>query len=213
MKRKVTAGLLVAALCLGVVVTRAIWEGRSALDRAARAAADGDLREAVTWYRRAARWYVPLAPHVGRAYDRLEEIAQQAEQAGDIDLALAAWRGVRSSIKSTRSFYTPQSDRLDRANARIAALMARIEDPAVDPGKSEQERAQWHLELLARDEAPSVFWSIVALLGFAGWLGGGVLFALRGVTSEDRLVPRTAATAGAIVAVGLVVWMLGLYLA
>ena len=195
MKRKLIAALLVFGVCLGVVVTRAVWEGRSALERADEAAARGELTEAITWYRRAARWYVPLAPHVGRAYDRLEQIAQQAEANDDLDTALAAWRGVRSSIKATRSVFTPHAERLDPANQRIAALMARVEDPALDPDKSEAQRAQWHY----------------ALLGFATWLGGGVLFALRGVSAEDKLEARAAATAGLIVAAGLVVWMIGLH--
>lgn len=209
--KKIAAVALVAGLCLGVVVSRAVWEGRRALERGSEAATAGDLAEAVTQYRRAARWYVPGAPHVGRAYDRLEDIARLAEASGDVELALAAWRGVRGSILATRSFYTPHSHRLEPANRRIAALMAGSEDPAVAPGQAEPEREAWHYALLERDEAPSVFWSIVALLGFAAWIGGGVLFALRGVTADDTLVPRMAATAGALVAVGLVIWMLGLY--
>jgi hypothetical protein len=118
---------------------------------------------------------------------------------------------VRSSIKATRSFYTPHAHRLDRANRRIAALMAIQEGPRADPEATEAERAQWHYDLLDRDEAPSVAWSIIALLGFGMWLGGGLLFALRGVSAEDALVPRMAAASGVLVAVGLVIWMLGLY--
>jgi hypothetical protein len=211
MKRTLAIGAIVAGLCLGVVVTRAVWEGRAALRAGDAALADGDPHEAVAWYRRAARWYVPLAPHVGDAYDRLEDLAEAAEGSGDVELALAAWRAVRGSILATRSVYTPHADRLDPANQRIAALMARVEGPQADPGKSEAQRRDWHYALLARDEAPSVPWSIVALLGFAMWLGGGVLFAARGVTAEDALAARPAALAAALVAVGLVVWMLGLY--
>ena len=210
-RRKIAAIGLVAAVCIGVVLTRAVYEGRQALQRGAAAASAGDAAEAVAQYRRAARWYVPGAPYVGRAYDRLEEIAREAEQAGDVELALSAWRGVRSSILSTRSFYTPHAERLEPANRAIAELMARAEGPEADPGASAAERTQWHYALLSRDEAPSVFWSIVALAGFGLWIGGGVVFALRGVTSDDRLAPRPAATAGVMVAVGLVIWMLGLY--
>jgi hypothetical protein len=218
MKRKVITVAAVLGVCLGVVVTRAVWEGRGALDRGSDFARAGDLPEAVTWYRRAARWYVPLAPHVGRAYDHLEAIARDAEAAGDVDLALAAWRGVRGSIKATRSFYVPHVDRLEPANQRIAALMAQQEvsarrDAAVSEDVQRAAAQAFHYALLARDESPSVLWSVVALLGLAGWLGGGALFAARGVTADDKLVPRTAARAGALVAAGLVVWMLGLYLA
>ena len=211
MKRKLIVAAVVVGLCLGVVVTRAFVDGGSALRQAAQAEQAGDVVEAIRWYRRAARWYVPGAPHVREAYDSLERLALAAEERGDAAVALRAWRGVRNSILATRSFYVPYSERLDPANQRIAALMAQTEGAAADPKATEQERQQWHYELLSRDDAPSVFWSVVALLGFALWLGGGFLFAFRGVTADDQLVPRTAAWCGAMVTVGLVVWMLGLY--
>jgi hypothetical protein len=198
-------------VCLGVVVTRALWDGRGALSRGDEALATGDRDGAVDWYRRAARWYVPGAPHVAAAYTRLESIATAAEAAGDRVLALRAWRGIRSSILATRSLFTPHAERLEPANRRIAALMAAEEGPEADPAVSADSREAWHYELLARDESPSPAWSVIALLGLALWIAGGVAFALRGVTADDRLVPRHAAAAGAMVAIGLVIWMLGLY--
>ncbi|MCP4245444.1 MAG: hypothetical protein GY778_00190 [bacterium] len=155
---------------------------------------------------------------MGSAYDRLDRLAQEAEAQGDIETALAALRGIRGSILATRSFYTPYKERLEPANRRIAALMAKVEMKSnteregVD-GVAEGELIAWHYQLLDRDESPSVFWSLVAILGFALWLGGGLLFALRGVTADDKMVQRTAAYAAIMVAVGLFVWMLGLHLA
>jgi hypothetical protein len=211
-KRRLITVAVVVFACLGVVVTRACMEGRAALHAGDDALADGDQAEAIAQWRRAARWYVPLAPHVGDAYDRLEELARAAEARGDTDTALAAWEGIRSSIKATRSFYTPHGDRLEPANRRIAELRAATPaDAAAAPGQSEAERVTWHHDLLQRDESPSTGWSVIALFGFALWIGGGLLFALRGITAEDRLVPRTAGMAGIGVAVGLFIWMLGLY--
>jgi hypothetical protein len=211
LRRTIAAVLVVAGLCVGVVVTRALWQGKSALAAGDAAMERGDTHEAMGRWRRAARWYVPGASHVDRAYDRLETMAGQAEAQGDTNTALAAWRGIRGSILATRSFYTPHEHRLEPANQRIAALMAELE--TTDASGSRKERAEWHYQLLRRDPAPSVFWSVVALLGFASWLGGGFLFALRGVTRDDVLVPRTAMYAGVMVASGLIVWMIGLYLA
>jgi hypothetical protein len=213
------------AVCLGAVVSRAVWDGRSALaegDRAHRAAAQkrsaGDLggareheEEAVARWRRAARWYVPGAPHVGAAYDRLEALAQAASVAGERDLSLMAWRAVRSSVLATRSFYLPERARLGRANAEIATLMAASEDPASGPSRDQAARRAWHLGLLERDESPRVGWAVLALLGFGAWVGGGFLFAWRGLGESDRLVPRVAARAGALIVVGLLVWALALY--
>jgi hypothetical protein len=212
LRRTIAAVLMIAGLGVGVVVTRALWQGMSALAAGDAAMARGDTHEAVERWRRAARWYLPGAAHVTLAYDRLETTALQAQAQGDKNTALAAWRGVRASILATRSFYTPHAHRLEPASERIAALMAELE-AADQASASREERAEWHYELLRRDPAPSVFWSVVALLGFAVWLGGGLLFALRGVTRDDVLVPRTAMYAGVMVASGLLVWMMGLYLA
>jgi hypothetical protein len=201
----------VITICLGDIVTRAFWEGGSAIDKGDEMQRAGDLRGAVTWWRRAARWYVPGAPHVNSAYDRLEQLGHKAEAAGDVNLALLAWRGVRSSILATRSFYTPHSERLEPANRKISALMASFEGASADPGKSEEQRTQWHYALLERDESPSVAWSILAILGFLIWVAGGFVFALFAVTAEDELVKKTAALSGAMVGAGLLLWMVGLF--
>ena len=97
---------------------------------------------------------------------------------------------------------------LDELGANAASSELRS---LLDAGKSEAERQAFHLELLSRDEAPSVAWSVLAVLGFFTWVGGGFWFAFRGVTEEDRLDRRQAATAGVLVLLGLVVWMVSLY--
>ncbi len=221
MRRKFAIVGVVLAICLGVVFTRAILEGRSALSKGDSAHAAGDPDGAIRWWRRAARWYAPLAPHVAKAYERMEQLAKAAEDKARVAktpaearahrrLALAAWRGIRCSILSTRSFYTPFKHKLEPANQHISDLMA-LQEGDKAAKKVLAERAQWHYEQLNRDDAPSVFWSVVALLGFGAWLGGGVLFALRGITADDKLVVRSAARAGMLVAGGLFIWMLGLY--
>jgi len=80
--------------------------------------------------------------------------------------------------------------------------------------------ARWYLPLAphaqaapAPAEVPSRAWIAAALAGFALWIGGCVLFARRALDAEDRLVPRAAAQAGALVLAGMVVWAVGLYYA
>ncbi len=211
-RRKLLIGLATVFLCFGVITVRAMWEGKSALSQGDAAHLKGDSEEAVRWWRRAARWYVPLAPHVGRAYDRLRTLAQAAEIKGDTELALSSWRGVRSSIRATRSFYTPYSEHVDEADQHIAALMASVETGASE-GQILKEREAAHYQLLKLDQMPSVFWSLFALFGLACWIGAGFAFALRGVDAGDRLVPSAAAYSGAGIAFGLVVWLSGLHLA
>ncbi len=207
---------IAAALVLGfvaIIASRAVWQGRSALARGDKAAVEGRTDEAISHWRRAARWYLPLAPHVESAYARLEKTATATEEAGDSATALIAWRGIRSSALATRSFFIPHSDRLRIANQRIAAMMAALEGPAADPTKSETERANWHLELLERPVGPSVVFSVIALLGFALWIGAAILFCWLGFDDKDRLNRPLALMAGLLFAAGLVTWLIGLSLA
>jgi hypothetical protein len=209
-KRRMLIALASVFLCVGVLSVRALWEGRSALSQGDALLSDGDSEGAVRQWRRAARWYLPLAPHVESAYDKLRDLALSAEERGDTMVAVSAWTGIRSSVRATRSFYTPYSERLDEADAHIAKLMAQLElqsNTTADLAATEQ----WHLELLKRDQMPSVGWSIVALLGLALWIGGGFAFALRGVDDNDRLVPKAAGYSGAAVIIGMLVWLLGLH--
>jgi hypothetical protein len=208
-------------------MTRAVWAGARALANGDAAEQRGEFALAIDLWRQAARWYVPGATHVDAAYERLDALARASEARGDLDTALAAWRGVRSSILATRSFYLPHAERLEPANRRIAVIMAALERaPARGAGDAttapaivlpddigDDAGAVWHHQRLAPVPGPSPFWSLVAILGFATWLTGGLVFALRGVTPDDRLVPRTAAYAGILVACGLLIWFLGLYLA
>jgi hypothetical protein len=202
---------LVVAVGLGVVITRVFVDGRRALGEGDAAMARQDAAAALVGWRRAARWYAPLAPHVADAYDRMEALARAADEEGDRALALDAWRAIRSSVLATRSFYTPFADRLAAANDRIATLMAAEEQRAgAEPG-DEAARRELHLGLLERDDSPSIPWTLLALAGFAAWVGGGFWLARRGVTADDRLDRRTATRAAVLIALGLLLWMLGLY--
>jgi len=212
-RRKALVVIAIVLTGLGVVVGRAVIEGRDALARGDQALEEGEPLEAIRWWRRAARWYLPMAPHVGRAYDRLEAIAESAGGYGDRDVELAAWRGIRSSVLSTRSFFTPHEERLERANREIAALMAALESPPVDADASALQRRAWHLERLERDPSPRVGWALIAIVGFLLWVGAAFAFALRGLDESDRLVPRAAAYSGVALIVGLGAWLAGLYAA
>ena len=212
MKRRLLLGLAIVIFCLAVISGRAMWEGRSALSTGDEAHAKGDSEAAIRWWRRSARWYVPLAPHVSDAYERLRSLGRAAEDQGDSATALAAWRGIRSSIRATRSFYTPYSQHIDEADRHIASLMA-AQEIAEDSKKDHEKREAAHYSLLKLDSMPSVLWSVIALLGLALWIGSGFAFALRAVDDRDRLVPAAAAYSGAGIAIGLVVWLVGLHLA
>jgi len=213
----------VAAVGLGLlalIAGRVVWSSRAeyrrghgvekhALDQPDPKRRGRGLRQAVVHYRRAARWYAPGNPYVGRALDRLAAIGHLAEQQGDAETALRAYRSIRRAALGARSFYTPHARRLAAANARIAALSAR--QGGRKRGADELARLEaWHKKQLARSRAPSVAWSVVALLGFALWITGAVLFVFRAIGPEDRLRSRPALRWGLVILGGLFVWLLGL---
>jgi hypothetical protein len=58
----------------------------------------------------------------------------------------------------------------------------------------------------------SLAWTIASLVGFVLIIAGALHFARRGLEpATDRLIARDASGAGALVAAGLVLFLLGLY--
>lgn len=204
---------LLAALLVGAfgvrVVSSAIAELRAGDDYRAH----GQLEAAVVHYRRAARWYAPGSPFHVTALGHLGAIGAEAEQRGDGELALSAYRAIRAAIMSTRSFYVPERARLEAADERIASLMAAAPAPPVDAGKSPEKLRREHLALLSAVRGPNLLWSFVLLVGFAAWVSGAFAFTQRAIDEDDRFVPGAALRWGAVIALGFGLFALGLSLA
>ena len=204
---------IVGAVLVAAFAVRVVSSAADELAQGDRANAHGAMYAAVAHYRRSARWYAPGSPYHVRALDRLADIGASAERRGDTELALSAQRAVRAAILSARSFYTPEPRRLTAANQRIAAMMATLPAPPMDAGKSHETLRREHLALLEADNAPSVPWTFVLLVGFATWVGGAFAFTLRAIDEHDRWIAPEAKRWGIVIVVGLVAFVIGLVLA
>ncbi len=183
--------VIVAALAaLGL---RVVLEGRAALAAGDAAAADNRPVDAIAEWEAAARWYLPAAPHVGEAYDRLRQFAETHH-------STAAWRAIRSAARATRGLWQPHADDLAEADRQITSLAAGDPERAPAGGADRAKFAAWHAEQLARDPRPSPGAAALALLGIATWLAGMAL-----------LIRRPSRVHLAIAAGGLAAWALGLY--
>lgn len=191
MKRAARVAALVA-LGLAMVTGRVLWSSRVEWRDAEQLLAAGDRERAVDHFGRAARLYAPGNPWSTRSLDRLEELARRAEEGGEREAALGAWRELRSAVLATRAVYAPNAARRAVADARIAVLAAALESPSIDPSASEEARRSWHAARLARSDEPSPIWSLLALLGYAAFLASALGFLLRGLDDHDRLVRWTA---------------------
>jgi hypothetical protein len=208
------------ARVLGIVVcvllalaVRVIGSARAELAEAREIDGRGDPALAVSHYRRAARMYAPLSPYPEEALGRLAEIGTEAEEAGDTDLALSAWRSIRGATLGSRSFHIPYENRLHEADHHIAALMARLPPPPVDVRRSVEEREAAHLALLEADVGPAPLPSLVALLGLATWITAAFLFATRAFGDDDKIIVREARRWAGAFLVGLCLFAEGLWLA
>lgn len=198
---------------LFVLSVKVLTSARAELAEGHRWQESGSVESAVTHYRRAARWYLPVNPYADEALDALDTIGVAAEAAGDPALALSAHRSIRAAIQASRSFYVPNRERLARADEHIASLMARVEVPPVDAMRTEAERHDLHLALLREDRDPSVLWAFLALLGLGTWIGAALLFASRAIDENDRIAPLEARRWGTMFVVGFCLFVLGLALA
>ncbi len=221
MKRRLILTGLVALGLLSVVLGRVMLSSRaayqqghaaekralSATDPAKRSLA---LQDAIVRYRRAARWYAPGNGYVSRSLEALRRIARLSEKHGDRKIALMAYRAIRRAILGARSFYTPHGSHLAPANRNIARLSALAQGGKTAGADQLAQYEAWHLTQLERSTAPSVGWSILAVLGFFGWVAGAFLFIYRAVTPDDKLINRQALIWGGMILACLLLWLTGL---
>ncbi len=192
--------LLVVLGLAGALAIRVVVAGRDALADGDAAAARGRPGEAIREYATAARWNPPLAPHVEEADARLRELAASSDPA----VSLAAWRAIRGAARAARSLWTPHASDLAAADAAIAARSVAV------PGAATTDVA-WHHDRLARDARAGIGALVLAGLGLALWLGGGLLLVARGTTAAGVLARRPALASVCAIVLGVGLWAAGLY--
>jgi hypothetical protein len=214
-------GIALTGLFVGAATLRVVSAGEREIAASTAALRAGDAHGAAEHARRAAGWYAPGAPHVRVAYERLIALGTTAEGLGERELALFAWRGVRTAALETRWLVTPHEDDLHRADQAIARLSAAAPRP---PGTRNEPPAvieRQQLEALARDEAPRTGW-VVVLVGAALAWGLGASWAVRRAvparslagSAESGATPiawRRAAPGLAVTAAGVVLWLLAIW--
>ena len=205
------ATVAAVGLLLGAVTARVVWSGESEIAESTAALRRGDAYEATVRARRAAGWYAPGAPHVRVAYERLASIATTAEGLGDRDLALLAWRGIRTAALETRWILVPHKEDLDRANVAIARIEAAAPRPPGTRTEPPQRIEEKQLAALLRDEAPRTPWVVLLLVAFVAWAGGAA-WAVRVASAAPTTRDLARARASVLVAlVGVGLWVLALW--
>ncbi len=195
-------------LAFAVFSARVILEGAAELSASDAAFDRGDLLRSLDHARRSATLYAPGAPHVERAYARLNAIAVGAEAARDPKIAFLAWQAMRSAALESRHVFLPHQAELTRANQNLARLEALARD------KDDSERTKNQTQALARlsaDDAPAPAWIAVLGLGFSLALAGLALFAFQGVDRAGKVTLGRARWGLLLFAIGAACWTVAAY--
>lgn len=167
--------------------------------------------QAIQHYERAILWYVPVGGVVEASAAKLWEIAEHLQQENPV-LALEAYRSLRSAFYATRSFYTPGQPWIDRANPKIARLMAGQTDYSeADRKKSIAQKTEEALVILERPMSPDPFWSMMVVLGFLGWASGTLLFIWRAFREgSTQVMLKQGILWGSVIVVFYALWIIGM---
>ncbi|MEO6599358.1 MAG: hypothetical protein ABIQ16_05760 [Polyangiaceae bacterium] len=195
-------------LGFAVFSARVILEGQSELAASDATFDRGELGPAIDHARRSATLYAPGAPHVERAYARLNAIAVGAEASGQPKIAFLAWQAMRSAALESRHMVLPHAAELARANQNLARLEA-LERDADDTGRTKNQAQA--LTRLQADDAPAPAWIAVLGLGFSLALVGLALFAFQGVDRAGRVTFGRARWGLLLFAIGAACWTVAAY--
>ena len=190
----------------GVLTARVIASGEAELSASDEALGRGDAHDATVHARRAAGWYAPGAPHVGIAYARLMALARAAEEHKRMDIALLAWRSLRSAALETRWVVTPHRADVELADREIARLTT-LEASSDERAAVSQES----LNALTRPTGPRLAWVIALVAAFALAAGGFAWWARAAASPGGALAWSRARLPLAITLSGVVLWLLSVW--
>jgi hypothetical protein len=198
---RVALALGVAVLCSCVLLTRLVTGGERAMQDSDEAFDAGEVALAAQHARRAATSYVPGAPHVSLAYERLRAVAVGAEAAGKPQIARSAWGAMRAAAIETRHLYTPAAAELAEADEHLLRLAAAEigNAEAAAPERATPPRRP-------REIHGSSAWALVLFGSMLALAFGAALTTGRGGGARGRFTGR-AAWGLAVSAAGAVAWV------
>jgi hypothetical protein len=194
--------VVLSVVLASVLAFDIISRGELEMEQSDRSFHGGDLVASLVHARRAAALYVPGAPHVKAAHDRLIAIAQGSESTGRTDIARRAWGAVRASALETQSFGARRD--LEMADYRLAVLG--ISKEGLSSGSGTSQPAS--VEALPGPVGPRWPWTAVLVAGLLATVAGLAAMARWGIDSAGHLRWRRAGWALFLFIAGVACWTL-----
>ena len=205
--------LLLGGMFIAIFVVKSAVEATKTYHRAEAAYKQGKADEARQYYERTIKRHTPLSATTPRAIKRLWQLGTTAEGQGNVPLALAAYRSLRSSLYAIQSVYSPYKPWIPKSESKIAALMAHtITAAQPNAAKLAQDTAKF-LRQLQRPSGPHLGWTIVTEIGFLGWIGATVGFIWRASTPTGGWAWRPSLRWGGSGVVCFTLWIIGMLFA
>jgi len=114
---------LVLLIMFVMVWFRSCYYQQNHYSEAEAAFKDKNYKDAMTSYEWTIKMYTPLSGEVEDACEKLWLIAGEYEKKGELDLALIAYRSLRSSIYSIKSFYLPYGKWIPLTDEKIEGIL------------------------------------------------------------------------------------------
>jgi hypothetical protein len=177
--RTILAGVALVVIFLLMVWTRVFYGSMQACREGEVHLQKTQYIKAITFFDRSIHWYTPFNPYVHKSAERLWEISGDAEEMGDIRLALIAARTLRRGFVAARSFYIPDRNWIERCDLRIHELVFAEQ---AQKGLKTAEKPLEPVSVLNHPQvrAPDPMWSAILLVGLLGWVGSVIGFIMRG---------------------------------
>ena len=205
--------ILVLSCWVVLLSLKISYASRQELQRGDDAAQRDAYQAAIMHYERAIKWYMPWSTSVQQAVEHLWEVGTAAEQRSEWTVALEAYRSLRASLYAVQSFYQPYPEWISKSEAKIARLMAQTSGAGPAADDQIAPHTARFTKMLQRDTTPHRGWSLLAVGGFLGWVGGTIGFLWRVFPTGQIQRWQSAVGWGSAVLLAFTVWIIGLLFA
>jgi hypothetical protein len=205
------AAALAIALVVLMVWAKALYLQQQHFSLAEKHFGDSSWKLAQREYDLAMHFYSPLSPYTWRSADRLWQIGEMFESRGGLRRAIIAYSSIRSSLFASTGLYTPGRSLIEKCNGKIARLNVRIlVAEGIVVKEDEAAEVERFLFVLRSDSAPDPAWSLLAGVGFIGWIGSVLFLIFRGLGDDARLRWGQALWGALCFALAYAVWVTAL---
>ena len=203
---KIVFTAAVAAVMLFMVTIKVYVRGIKAFNLAEKSYAAQDHEKAMVYYERTLRWYLPFNWRVNTAVQKLWEIGQQAEQHQDRELALKAYRRLRSSLYAIQNVYPSYDSWIDKCNSKLLIFYTANDHKTL-------EYKQRSAELSAESALPHPAWSLMMEIGFWGWVFSTIGLIWYGFNHQRPIRAQTGLQWAAMILGFYGIWVVSLSIA